>query len=143
MDLSDFRPRLSDATLIFTYKGRGQTNDLRVGLRLFLSRYHHFATAVFMVGQCNLNYHIARDRSARVILMTADGSPLAEAILIDLYVKLVQHKSVITTARAQYTCEISGSVDPQRISMLSMHNLWLSQAFDQVADGSGERFRLN
>ncbi len=143
MNLSDFHPRLSDATLLFTMEGKGQIHDLRGGLRLFLSRYHPAATALFMIESCNFNYHIARDRSARVILMTTDGLALAEAIIIDLYTKLVQHKSTITTQRAAYTCSLEGYVDMQRVSILSMHNLWLSQAFDQQPDGKGERFLLN
>ncbi len=126
---------------MFVIEGQGRINDLKEGLRLFMSRYWHASTALFMIATCTFNYHIAKDRSARVILMTADGSCMAEAIMVDLYAKLLQHKSAITTQRANYSCTLEGSVEASRLGVIAYHNFWLSQAFD--APQNGERFLLN
>lgn len=137
------RPRLPDPALAFAFEGLGGINDLKAGLRLFLSRYHPAAVALFMVQAANYNVLFSRDRSERGIIMTADGSPLVESILIDLYAKMIQNRSTIRTPRAVYTVTMEGVVDIQRVNILLHHNFLLSEAFAKTNEANGERFRLN
>lgn len=141
---NEFRPRLPDPALVFSYEGLlGRITDLKAGLRLFLERYFPASVALFMSQSANFNYLMSMDRSARVIIMTADGSPMVESILIDLYAKLLQNRSTITTSRTVYTATLEGSVDLNRVNIVSHHNFWLSTAFTMAGDVRGERFLLN
>ncbi len=96
-----------------------------------------------MVQAANYNVLLSRDRSERGIIMTADGSPLVESILIDLYAKMIQNRSTIRTPRAVYTVTMEGLVDIQRVNILLHHNFLLSEAFAKTNEANGERFRLN
>lgn len=142
--LNEFRPRLPDPALVFSYDGfLGRMTDLKAGLRLFLERYYPASVALFWVQSANMQYLMSKDRSVRVIIMTADGSAMVESILIDLFAKLLQHRSVITTERSVYTVTMEGTVDLQRLSIVSHHNFWLASAFAMAEDVRGERFLLN
>ncbi len=101
MELSDnFKPRLSDPSLLFTSEDFVVIEDLKRGLRRLLSRWHHPSAALMMVEALNFQYLRSRNRSSRVILPMAD-SQMAECIIVDIYARVLQCKSRVTTARAK------------------------------------------
>ena len=143
MEQEDFKPKLTDPSLVFTSEDFVILEDLKRGLRKFLCRFYPPNVVLGMVQSLNFNYLSSRTRSARVIVITADGSPLAECIIVDIYARLTQHKSTIRTTRANYYGILEGVVDHQRMNLLTMHYFWLSAAFQTGADTEGQRFHLN
>ena len=139
----DFQPHLANVFLVFSVEGRGHVKDLKAALRLFQGLYHPTSPSILTVEAANYNSFWSRDRTQRVILMSADGSAIAEAVLVDLYVKLLQHKSTIETQRAKYTVSLDGAVDPNRLMVLTQQALWLSACFRMPMDQRGERYLLN
>ena len=144
MDMpNEFRPRLGDTSLVFEFEGKGNPKDLKRGIRHFLELQHNSGIALLMTQSLNLNCIQSRDRSEMVILVTADSSPLADCVLVDLYVRLLQFNSAIETGLAKYTVSIHGSTDTNKVSILSQHYFWLSSAFKQQEGRGGERHLLN
>ncbi len=140
---NEFRPRLGDTSLVFEIAGKGSIADLRRGIRRFIALHHPDGVALLMTQSLNFNCMHSQDCLDRVILVTADTSPLADSVLIDLYARLLQYNSAIETALAKYTVTIHGGSDTQKVSILSMHYFWLSSVFREQKGRSGERHLLN
>lgn len=139
----EFTPRLTDPSLLFTSEDFVVIEDLKRGLRRYLGRWLPPPAALFWVQALNWNYLASKSRSARVILATADGSQLAECIIVDIYARLLQNKSGIRTSRTTYYVVLEGFADHQKVNFLSMHYFWLSSAFQSTDDQQGQRFLLN
>jgi len=144
MELPDnFHPRMTDPSLVFTIEGNGDIKDLRWGIRRMMARYTPYSVALFMTQSLNYNVLLDKRRNERAVLVTADSSPLADCIVHDLWARLLQHNSAITTRKAKYTVTIQGNVDATKVTVLSQHYFWLSSAFKQQADRNGDRHLLN
>ena len=144
MEMPDeFHPRPADTSLVFEIEGKGNMKDLKRGIHRFLTLHHPSGTALLMTEALTLNVWYNRVRSERVILVTSDSSPLADGVLIDLYTRLLQYRSVIETALATYTVSIHGGADPHKVSILAQHYFWLSSAFRKQESRNGERHLLN
>lgn len=139
----DFCPRMTDPSLVFTIEGKGDIDDLMWGIRKVLARYHPYSVALFMTQSMNYNVLRDRGRSERAVLVTAGSSPLADCVVHDLYARLLQHNSAITTRRAKYTVTIQGNVDATKVTVLAQHYFWLSSAFKEQPDRNGDRHLLN
>ena len=143
MELSDnFKPRLSDPSLLFTSEDFVVIEDLKRGLRRLLSRWHHPSAALMMVETLNFQYLRSRNRSSRVILAMAD-SQMAECVIVDIYARVLQCKSRVTTARAKYYVVLEGFADLEKVNFLTQHYFWLSSAFTDPEDQRGQRHLMN
>ena len=144
MELSDnFKPRLSDPSLLFTSEDFVVIEDLKRGLRRLLSRWHNPSAALMMVESLNFQYLRSRNRSSRVILAMADGSQTAECVIVDIYARVLQCKSRITTARAKYYVVLEGFADLEKVNFLTQHYFWLASVFPAPEDQRGQRFLMN
>lgn len=139
----DFKPSLTDPSLLFTSESFVTIKDLKQGLIRALCRWHPPATAVMMVEALNWNYMRSRNRSSRVILATADGSQMAECVIVDIYARLLQNKSRVSTAHAKYYVVLEGFADLQKVNFLTTHYFWLNTAFTSPDDQRGQRFLMN
>lgn len=143
MDIPDeFLPRLNDTSLVFRTTAKGNVQDLRRGILNILSLHHPSGAALLMAQSLNYNYLFSRDRSERVILVTADNNTVAESVLLDLYARLLQFNSAIVTAKGKYAVTIHGNTDATKLSMLSMHYFWLSSIYRRQGMND-ERHLLN
>lgn len=138
-----YKPRLTDPSLLFTSEDFVTIGDLKHGLRRMLCRYHPLSVVMFMVESINFNYLSSRTRSARVILATADGSQMVECIIVDIYARLLQNKSRVSTGRAKYYVVLEGFADLQKVNFLTQHYFWMSSAFSSAEDQRDQRFLLN
>lgn len=139
----DFNPRMTDPSLVFAIEGKGDIDDLMWGIRQVMARYVPYSVALFMTQSLNYNILLDRRRSERAVLVTADSSPLADCVVHDLYARLLQHNSAITTTKARYTVTIHGNVDATKVAVLFQHYLWMSSAFKEQPDRNGDRHLLN
>lgn len=143
MDLSDpFQPRPSQLCLLFTCDQKGTIDDLRRGIRLFLSRYYPSEVALRMACAPTYNYVFSRDRLSRCIMVTAEGWTQIDSVLIDLYGRLLTQKSEIRTRSATYSVALDGT-DQQRVHIVSAHYFWLNDFFVRREGSKNERHLLN
>lgn len=143
MEMPDeFQPRLNDTSLVFRTTAKGNVQDLKRGILYILSLHHPSGAALLMAQALNFNYLFSRDRSERVILVTADNNTVAESVLLDLYARLLQFNSTIVTAKGKYAVSIHGNTDATKLSMLSMHYFWLSSIYRRQGMND-ERHLLN
>lgn len=139
----DFKPRLTDPSLLFTSEDNVSIEDLKQGLRRLLCRYNPPSAVLYKIQALNFNYLRSRSRDARVILVTSDGSQIAECILVDIYARVLQNKSIVSTPRANYYIVLEGVVDHQKVNFLTTHYFWMSAAFTSMEDQHGQRFLMN
>ncbi len=144
MELNDpFRPRPSNVSLVFAAKRGGHIQDLKQGIRRFLTRYYPAEVALRMSMALTYNYLFAHNRMDKCILVTADGAMFSEAILLDLFAHLSQHQGQLRTALATYEVAIEGIVDAQRLHAITAHYFWTSSLFERHVRRNSERFLLN
>lgn len=143
MNTGDFKPSMTDPSLLFTSEDHVSIEDLKYGLRRLLCRYHPPAAVLGLIQSLNWNYLRSRNRDARVILVTSDGSQFAECMLVDIYARVLQHKSTVKTPRASYYVVLEGVVDHQKVNFLTQHYFWLNTAFASHEDQRGQRFLFN
>lgn len=139
----DFKPNMTDPSLLFTSEDRVSIEDLKYGLRRLLCKYHPPAAVLGLIQSLNWNYLRSRSRDARVILVTSDGSQFAECMLVDVYARLLQHKSTVKTPRASYYVVLEGVIDHQKVNFLAQHYFWMASAFQSGDDQRGQRFLMN
>lgn len=129
--------------LIFASKRGGHIQDLRRGIRRFLSRYYPAEVALRLSMAPTYNYLVAHNRRDRCILLTADGGMFADAVLLDLFARLSQNCSQLRTPLTSYDVTIEGVVDAHRLQALSAHYFWTNNFFERHIGKSGERHLLN
>lgn len=144
MDLNDpYRPRPASMSLVFATKRGGHIQDLKQGIRRFLTRYYPADVAMRLTMALTFNYLFSADRRDRCILLTADGGMFAESVLLDLYARLSQQRNQLRTPLAVYEVSIEGVVDANRLQALSSHYFWTNSFFNRQTGGTEERYRLN
>ena len=100
MDMRDpFHPGPSMLFLLFSCERCGHINDLRRGIRVFLTQFYPLEVAMRMTMAPTYNWIFSKDRSERCIMLTSEFPSMADPVLIDLYARLQQRQSVIRTSR--------------------------------------------
>lgn len=127
---------------MFSCDQKGTIDDLRKGIRLFLSRYYPAEVALRMASAPTFNYLFTRDRLSRCIMVTAEGWTQVDSVLIDLYGRLLTQKSEIRSCRATYSVALDGT-DQQRVHIVSAHYFWLNDFFVRRDGSKNERHLLN
>ena len=144
MSLNDpFLSRPSCPLLIFTMSRGGHITDLRKGLRRMLTRYYPQEVCTRMAACATMNYWQSGNRKERCIMVTADGSPWVEAMLMMLYAHLSHRQCKLRTPMAEYTVSYDGMDDTDRMVALANHYLWLGEFFERHIGNKGERHSLN
>ncbi len=142
MENDPFQPRPSLLSLMFSCDRLGTISDLRQGIFRFLTQFYPVEVAFRMSQAPTLNYIFSHNRSARCVMLTAEGWANTDSVLIDLYARLLTAQSRIATKNSVYTVALDGSVDLQRVQIVSSHFFYLSTYFNSQI-GNGERHRLN
>jgi len=137
------RPKLAGVTLVFNLAQNGHLDDLRSGIRLYLTQFYPQGVALRMSAVINFNYHYSRDHQPKFILLTADGSTFTEAILLDLYARMSQQRKQIHTSVATYAVRLEGNVDVNELQALCWHYFWLDGLFQRFGGGDNEWYQLN
>lgn len=140
---NEFNPRLSDAILVISSGADITIAQVKHATRMVFARYYPFPVAMMMAHSLNWNYYSNRDRRHRAILITADSSPLADAILLDLYARLFHQSNEICVRGRACTVTLEGRIDQSRLSALTQHYFWISSAFEKASTRGGERYHLN
>ncbi|HRH39202.1 MAG TPA: hypothetical protein PK760_12705, partial [Flavobacteriales bacterium] len=140
---NEFNPRLSDAMLVVSSEADITIAQVKHATRMVFARYYPFPTAMMMAHALNWNYYNSRDRRHRAILITADNSPLADAILLDLYARLFRQSNEICIKGRACSVTLEGRVDQNRLNALSQHYFWISSAFEGTINRDGQRYLLN
>lgn len=144
MDLQDpFRPRPATVSLVFASKRGGHIQDLKRGIRRFLTRYYPAEVAMRFMMAPTYNYLFSHDRRDKCILLTADGGMFSEAVLFELFGRLSQQCNQLRTPLATYEVTIEGVVDAHRLQALSSHYFWTNSFFERHIERNGERYLLN
>ena len=145
MNLTDpFQPRPSEIHLMFSCDPAGSLKDLRRGIRAFLTIFYPAGVAWRMAMAPSYNYVTSRDGSRRTIMLTADGSTAVASMLLDLYGRLLNAQSLVTTPRNTYMVSLDGTLDLQRVHAISSHYMWVSEFFRQnINTAASERHLLN
>jgi hypothetical protein len=144
MDLHDpFRPRPSTVSLVFASKRGGHIQDLKRGIRRFLTRYYPAEVALRLAMAPTYNYLFSHDRRDKCIVLTADGGIFSEAVLIEIFARLSQQCCQLRTPLATYEATIEGVVDAHRLQAISAHYLWTSSFFERHIGRAGERHLMN
>ena len=140
---NEFNPRPSESALVVSSESNVSLAEVKHAIRMVLAKYYPFPVAMMMAHALNYNYYSSRNRQRRAILITADTSPLADAIILDLYARLFHQSSQICVRGQLCSVTYDGRVDQSRINALTLHYFWISSAFDETTPRAGERFNLN
>lgn len=144
MDQPDeFTPKPSETTLVVQSKDLVTIAEVKHAVRMVLAKVYRFPVAMMMAHALNYNYYSCRNRRRRAILITADSSPLADAIILDLCARLCHQSSQICVRGQLCSVTFDGRADQSRLNALTLHHFWISSAFDETTPRAGERFNLN
>lgn len=143
MDLTDpFQTRPAQLCLLFACDQKGSIADLRRGIRFFLSKYYPSEVAMRMATAPNYNYVFTRDRMSRCIMLTAEGWSQVDAVLIDMYARLLTAGSQISTRTCTYPVALDGT-EQHRAHLLSAHYFWTRDFFVRREGSKRDRHLLN
>ena len=129
-----FVPRTDDPTLVIASDSPIDIPQTKAAIRTLLTRYYGPAVAMMMVHVLTYNIFYNRDRSQQAIVITSDGLPLGESIIIDLYARLFIHAQGIKIDGRSCRVSLRGNVDHNRLEVLFKHYLWLGAAFGKKAN---------
>jgi hypothetical protein len=143
MKLDQYQPRPSQIALLFSCDRHGTVNDLRRAIRRHLANIYGMRTGLAMAISPTYNILYNRRHTERCIILTADSSPFKEAVLLELYARLVQVNSQIQTSLCRYSVTLEGAPDHQRLHGLLMQYFYIEPIFQNSSRSQWERHLLN
>jgi len=144
MDQPDeFTPKPSETTLVIRSEDLVTIAEVKHAVRLVLAKAYRYPVAMMMAHVLNYNYYHSRDRRHRTVLITADNSPLADSVILDLWARLFRQSNEIYVRGRACAVTFDGRLDQNRLNALTLHYFWMSSAFDESTSHDEDRFHLN
>lgn len=142
VNLNHRRQPLNEAPILVFCTERGHIADLKKGLCHLLSRYYSMQVAVSTISLLTYQYHFAKDRKKREILIVATDIREA-ALLYEVYGRLSQQANTLQTLLASYSMTVDGHWDMNIAHALFQHHFWTDFLFEDRVGLRMERHRLN